>query len=195
VRSTRSTARGTLARVALELVPLTPARVDDYLAFFDRAFADNPAWSGCYRGLYDDPRADDAWSADPSAAPAHRAARAARIRSGRAHGLLAFDAGRVVGWRNAGPRASPVGSLMCFVIAPERRRQGVATALLGGAEALFRGLGLSIAEAYPRAAPSPDEELPITATIYRGAPETYQRAGYTPHRRFERFVCVRKSLS
>ncbi len=33
---------------AVEVVALTPARRDDYLAFFDRvAFADNPEWAKC----------------------------------------------------------------------------------------------------------------------------------------------------
>jgi GNAT superfamily N-acetyltransferase len=195
--------------MALELVLLSPAHVDEYLAFFDAAFADNPAWAGCYCAFYDDagPTAD--WSPAAGAGPLHRAAREATIRAGRAHGVLAFDGGRLVGACNAGPRAAyrnlrifsaavedpseSVGSVMCFVIAPERRREGIATALLGGAETLFRALGLSIAEAYPRAVP-PNPDMPESASYYKGSPAMYARAGYTEHRRFERFACVRKAL-
>jgi len=195
--------------VTLELVPLRPEHCDEYCAFFDRAFADNPAWSGCYCGFYEDPCSDADWNPDASAGPAHRAARRRQIASGRAHGVLAFDRGEVVGWCNAGPRASfgnlrvygsavddprePVGAVMCFVIAPERRREGIATALLGGAEELFRELGLSVAEAYPRAV-APNPALPSSASYYKGSPAMYERAGYQPHKRFEHFTCVRKRL-
>ncbi len=191
--------------------PALTRTVGAYFALFDRAFSDNPAWSGCYCAFYYDPCSDEAWSPGPQAGAAHRAARAAQIESGRAHGVLAFDAGRAVGWCNAGPRAAfgnlrvfgaavgdaseRVGSVMCFVIAPERRREGIATVLLAGAEDLFRSLGLEIAEAYPRAAPASNTSLPQSATYYKGAPAMYERAGYAPSRRFERFVCVRKSLS
>jgi len=193
--------------MALELVPLRAEHADDYLAFFDRAFVDNPAWSGCYCAFYDDPCADVDW--DGAQGLAHRAARGAQIRSGRAHGVLALDGAEIVGACNAGPRAAfgnlrifgaavddpdePVGAVMCFVIAPERRREGIATALLGRAERYFRELGLSVAEGYPRTLPS-DPALPTSAWYYKGSPAMYERAGYAPHRRFERFTCVRKRL-
>src|SRR4249920_3898106 len=99
--------------MALELVPLQPVHAFGYLAFFDRAFADNPAWSGCYCAFYEDPCSDAEWSPAASAGPAHRAARAAQIESGRARGVLAFDAGEIVGWCNAGPRAA-FGNLRVF---------------------------------------------------------------------------------
>jgi GNAT superfamily N-acetyltransferase len=195
--------------MALELATLRPEHAEDYLAFFDRAFADNPAWSGCYCAFYEDPCPDAEWSPAASAGPAHRAARGAQIKSGKAHGVLALDRREIVGWCNAGPRSAfgnlrvfgsavgdprePVGAVMCFVIAPERRREGIATALLARAESLFRELGLSFAEAYPRALP-PNPAVPASASYYKGSPAMYERAGYLPHRRFERFTCVRKRL-
>ena len=195
--------------MALELVPLRPDHTDEYLAFFDRAFVDNPAWSGCYCGFYDDPCADEDWRPGRDDAASHRAARAARVRAGRAHGVIALDGGRIVGTCNAGPRASfpnlrifaaavegpseSVGSVMCFVIAPDRRREGIATQLLGAAETLFRELRLAIAEAYPRAVP-PTPGLPASASYYKGSPAMYERAGYVIHRRFEHFHAVRKRL-
>jgi GNAT superfamily N-acetyltransferase len=195
--------------VALELTPLRAEHADDYLGFFDRAFADNPGWSGCYCGFYDDPCSDAEWNPAAAAGPAHRAARARRIASGRAHGVLAFDGKSIVGWCNAGPRAAfgnlrafgsavddpreLVGAVMCFVIDPARRREGIATALLGAAETLFRELDLTVAEAYPRSLP-PNPALPSSASYYKGSPSMYERAGYAPHKRFEGFTCVRKLL-
>src|SRR5262249_27525234 len=130
-------------QMALELAPLRPEHCDGYLAFFDRAFADNPAWSGCYCAFYEDPCSDAEFSPAGAAGRGNRAARRAQTASGRAHGVLAFDGGEIVGWCNAAPRAAfgnlrvygsavddpaePVGAVMCFVIAPARRREGIAT--------------------------------------------------------------------
>src|SRR2546428_12968980 len=89
----------------IEVRELTPARLDDYLRFFDKdAFTDFPEWSGCYCGFYDTPGYE--WDASAKAGPAHRVARAERIRSGEAHGLLALNHGRVVGWVNGQIRSS-----------------------------------------------------------------------------------------
>src|SRR5262252_1251272 len=99
--------------MALDLVPLRPEHADDYLAFFDRAFSDNPAWSGCYCGFYEDPCADEEWNPAAAAGPAHRAARRTQIASGRAQGVLAFDGKQIVGWCNARPRAA-FGNLRIF---------------------------------------------------------------------------------
>ena len=64
--------------------------------------------------------------------------RAETIRSGKVHGLLAYLDGRVVGCRNAWPRASygnlhnpvpageppgQVGSILCFVVAAPFREK------------------------------------------------------------------------
>lgn len=123
--------------------------------------------------------------------------------------MLAFDAGRIVGALNAGPRAAygnlrifaaavddpseSVGSIMCFVIDPGRRREGIATALLGAAERRFFELGLTHSEAYPRAVP-PNPAMPVTSSYYKGSPQMYERAGYSLVRRHGRFDCVRKPL-
>ena len=111
----------------------------------------------------------DNWDSSAKAGSAHRAARAERIRSGRAHGLLAIADGRVVGWCNAQPRSSflnmrryatviddpaePVGSIMCFLVAPGHRGKGVGTALLNAACNKFRLDRLRVAEGYPTTNP------------------------------------------
>src|SRR2546430_14682484 len=90
--------------VKIEVRELLPDLLDDYLRFFDKdAFTDFPEWSGCYCGFYDTPGKE--WDASAKAGPAHRAARAERIKSGNANGLLAFASGKVVGWCNAQPRS------------------------------------------------------------------------------------------
>lgn len=145
----------------VEVRDLTPELLDDYLKFFDKdAFTDFPEWSGCYCGFYD--TAGDDWDASAKAEPAHWAARAERIRSGKAHGLLAIADNKIVGWCNAQPRASflnmrryavavddpseSVGSIMCFLVSPEYRGKGVGTVLLSVACDKFRRDRLEVAE-------------------------------------------------
>ena len=131
----------------LEVVELGPEHVDDYLALFDAAFREFPDWAGCYCAFYDAPAGQPF---DPQEEGAqHRADREARIRSGRAHGLLAYRDGAPVGWCNVAPRsqvpnlrkfaeavvdpADEPAVVMCFVIHPDHRGQGVASDLLAGA--------------------------------------------------------------
>jgi GNAT superfamily N-acetyltransferase len=196
--------------VKLEVQELTQELLDDYLRFFDKdAFTDFPQWSDCYCGFYDTPGDERDFSAE--AGFAHRAARAERIRSGKAHGLLAFADGRVVGWCNAQPRSSflnmrryataiddpsePVGSIMCFLVAPGHRGKGVGTALLNAACNKFRREKLHFAEGYPTINPVKRAwETPWAEENYKGSLNMYLKAGFKVHRQLERFAIVRKQL-
>ena len=196
--------------VKVEVRELTPELLDDYLRFFDKdAFTDFPEWSGCYCGFYDTP--GDNWDSSAKAGPAHRAARAESIRSGRAHGLLAIVDGRVVGWCNAQPRSSflnmrryatvtddpaePVGSIMCFLVGPGLRGKGVGTALLNAACNKFRHDRLRVAEGYPTTNPVKRAwETPWAEENYKGSLNMYLKAGFKIHRQLERFAIVRKQL-
>ena len=195
----------------MDIRPITPALVNDYMALFNNAFSDNPRWAGCYCAFYDDPRSVEEWNASRSDfASRNRENRRNTISKGKAYGLLAYESHGPIGWVNAGPRGrygnlhafsqavdtpeDPVGSVMCFVVGPEHRERGIATALLAAVDDYFRELDLSIAEAYPlRDAPA-DPTLGWSATYFKGSPEMYYKAGYLPHKEFEDFVAVRKAL-
>jgi GNAT superfamily N-acetyltransferase len=197
---------------AVEVVvrELTPERLDEYLQFFDReAFTDFPYWAGCYCGFYDTP--GEEWDSTARAGPAHRAARAERIRSGKAHGLLAIADGKVAGWCNAQPRANfvnmrryavavddpteLVGSVMCFLVAPGYRGRGVGTALLNAACDRFQRDRLRIVEGYPTTNPVKRTwETPWAEENYKGSLSMYLKAGFKIHRQLERFAIVRKQL-
>jgi ribosomal protein S18 acetylase RimI-like enzyme len=171
--------------MSLRCLPLTPDRLPDYLDFFDhRAFPDNPRWAGCYcRFPLHDP-ARETW--DVKDAAGNRAAVGTACRSGRTGGVLAYDGDQVVGWCNAGPFAQfpmlkdePVpdaertGVIFCFVVAPERRGQGIGRALLEGACAQLAAQGLNAVMARPLK----DADGP--AANHLGPLSMYLSAGFT----------------
>ena len=110
-----------------------------------------------------------------------------------------------MGWVAVGPRADyprlvrspiakavddlPVWSLVCFVVPPARRGQGVARALLAGAIDHARAQGAVALEAYPI-----DKDPPGDATwLWNGPLSTYRKAGFVEvaRRRPERPVVRR----
>ena len=187
---------------AMEIREVTPERLDDVLRFFDRdAFADNPACASCYCMFYH--IAGEEWAQRTAAQ--NRAARSELIACGQARGYLAYADGEPAGWCNAGPRAAyprydgaeeyrvddgeHVGSIVCFVIAPQYRRHGIARRLLDAACEGFRRQGLRVAEGYP----SRDEN--DDASAYHGPASMYADAGFEPFRELEHQTIVRKSLT
>jgi len=188
----------------IELRPLTPALKDEYIAYFDGpAFADNPVWAQCYCLSYhqDMPQS----TIDSRRSEQNRADRAAQIERGEASGVMAFAGGRVVGWCNASPRASlplldrtpgfesddpeHTGAIVCYVIAPRYRGQGIARRLLEGATDMLRVRGFRWLDAYPpKAAPTP-------AASYHGRLDMYVDAGFQRVREAGRHIVVRKALS
>jgi ribosomal protein S18 acetylase RimI-like enzyme len=68
----------------------------------------------------------------------------------------------------------PVWSIVCFVVPPAYRKQGVAHALLRGAIAYARAQGATLLEAYPvdRRGQLGDE------TLWFGPKSMYDRAGF-----------------
>lgn len=125
----------------IEIHPLGADRLAGFLDFFDRvAFADNEGWRGCYCHFhYHDPD-KGAWRC--RGAERNRQAMTALVEDGRAEGLLAYEDEEVVGWCNAAPRelfpvlrrlpgtSEGTAFVPCFVVAPGRRRQGIARELL-----------------------------------------------------------------
>lgn len=123
-----------------------------------------------------------------------RDARRERLRAlaeaGPAPGLIGYRGKAPVGWVTLGPReqyaklarspvmkpvdARPVWSVVCFVVPPAHRHQGVATALLQGAIAHARRCGAECLEAYPidKARPGSDDWL------WHGAKSMYDKAGF-----------------
>jgi len=196
---------------AIVVKPLTPALGADFLRFFDHergvAFADNPEWAKCYCHFYHVPLAID-WPA--LSASQNRTAMQARIEVGAMDGLLAFDGAEVVGWLNAQPRhtlpycfdrmrieptplpceASEAAVIVCFVVAPQRRRQGIARALLAAALASFAARGFKLVDAFPFKSGASE----LAADHYHGSLSLFLDQGFTVLREDETMTAVRKML-
>jgi GNAT superfamily N-acetyltransferase len=116
-----------------------------------------------------------------------------------APGLVAMDAdGAAMGWVALGPRdiyerlehsrvrpridATPVWSIVCFVVDRRQRHRGLEGQLLRGAIDFARAHGAPAVEAYPV-----DASLgrPTAATLYSGTLSTFLRAGFSVARTVE----------
>jgi GNAT superfamily N-acetyltransferase len=125
-----------------------------------------------------------------SRAKIYRAGLEALVAMGKQPGLIAYRDGVPVGWVSLAPREEferlrrspvmkpvddrPVWSIICFVVPPEHRGQGVARALLQGAIAYAREHGATVVEAYPvdKKGPSKGD------TLWFGAKSMYDHAGF-----------------
>jgi ribosomal protein S18 acetylase RimI-like enzyme len=165
--------------------------------YFDMvAYADNPNWSKCYciERLVDD--------YDSRNKAQNRATRSQLILSAKANGLVAYRLGRVVGWCHAAPKTEllnvpgtkdpTVGSIVCFVVAPDQRRQGIATRLLDFALEHLLKRGMRAAEAYPvLGEPDPAGWPQVN---YLGPLSMYVKAGFEIAERHDGYAVVRKAL-
>lgn len=187
----------------IEIVPLTPARQQDYLRFFDQdAFADNPRWAACYCWF---PHADHSASACPAweqrTAHQNREAAARCISGGTLTGFLALADGKAVGWCNAnritrysvvnpepGLDADEAGFIACFVVAAPWRGHGIARRLLDAACDHFRAQGCRWVEARPA------REANSAADNYHGPLALYLSRGFQILREEGNTVVVRRRL-
>jgi GNAT superfamily N-acetyltransferase len=191
---------------SFDIKPVKPALHDDVMRFFDfSAYADNPHWASCYDTW---PLAASGEEHDSHTKEQNRATRSAVIRSGRGNGLVAYRLGRVVGWCHAAPKSeipilaagepaaatqTDVGAIVCFVVAPDARRQGVATALLEAAIDHLRTRGMRSIEAYPPLT-SPDDPQKWPQTNYHGPLSMYLKAGFAEVSRDKWSITVRRDL-
>lgn len=126
--------------------------------------------------------------------------------SDEARGVIALDGPRIVGWMKLTPRRvltkllarSPYKNLDeppqlfaigCFLIDPERRRSGVARALLEGGIGLAKGWGAKFIEAYPRLAENVHD-----AEHFMGPPSLFASLGFEIVRDQPQYPVMRRAL-
>jgi GNAT superfamily N-acetyltransferase len=172
----------------LEFRDLTPPLWPE----LERLFGENGACGGCWCMWWRIERGER-WP-EVKGAGARRRLRAL-VRSGRAHGVLAFAGGEPVGWcayqrRVELPRldrapslacrdAERVWSLPCFFVKAGWRGKGVARGLLGAALGQLRGRGAGVVEGYPVKPPRPGERMP-GAFVWTATPGLFRAAGFRP---------------
>lgn len=136
--------------------------IPDLWPDLQQLFGDNGACGGCWCMFWRQERGED-WSKIKGAVNKRRLREL--VKSGRAHGVLAYVEGAPVGWAAFDRRrdfvkldrapslacddADRVWSLPCFFVKAGYRRQGVGSALIAAAvKAVHRRRG-AVIEAYP----------------------------------------------
>jgi ribosomal protein S18 acetylase RimI-like enzyme len=80
-------------------------------------------------------------------------------------------------------------AIVCFVVPPQYRGQGLARKLLDGACGMMRERGFAEVHAYP-----PKEDRPTAAGIYHGRKKIYVEAGFEHVRDGAQYATFRKRL-
>lgn len=190
----------------LDIRALSPDQADAYLYFFDEvAFADHPDWSWCYCLESYTTDADEK-ELNAKGKEGRRAKAAEWIQDGTMKGYLAYEEGEVVGWCNAADKAAyprvradrarwtdadapgRAMAIVCFAIAPAKRGQGIATALLRKICADAREKGYAYIEAYPMIG---EQDCFLH---YHGPVQMYEREGFEKVSEREWYSIVRKTL-
>lgn len=141
--------------MAYEVKPLSPDLAQtfvDYMGSLD--FHHAPHWATCFCRFYYTDCGQQEWQERTGEQNAAEAVD--MIREGRMHGYLAFDGEKVIGWCCADDaekfirlkeemrpviEGRKVGSILCYLIRPEYRNQGVARLMLRKAVEDFRANG------------------------------------------------------
>lgn len=172
----------------LTVRPLTPGRWPDLEAIFNARGCSQAR--GCWCMYYRRSGATGPLPGGVTRASANRAALRALVDAGETPGLIGYRGKTPVGWVSLGPREEfvklkrspvlkpvddrPVWSVICFVVPPERRGQGVARALLDAAIVWARRQGATLIEAYPVDRP----ERSGDDAMWFGPKSMYDRAGF-----------------
>jgi ribosomal protein S18 acetylase RimI-like enzyme len=187
----------------IKIKELLPTLVNDFLYFFDNlAFTDNPEWSSCYCYCHHANCSSDEWK--KRTAKENRDASLKLITAGKMHGYLAYIEDKPVAWCHADSRDNiaslrdicnepkdgkdKIGSIICFIVAPEYRRKGIAAKLLESVCDGFRSHGYSVVEAYPKKTGKSD------AKNYHGPLDMYLKYGFDIIKEDEGIIIVRKRL-
>lgn len=166
--------------MSLQVVPAL-GRYDD---FFEVVGVKKPGGGGCWCMSYRDSRV-------PNEERAQYMRDECATEPGP--GVLAYVDGEVAGWCSVAPRSSyrrlmhsrtipfvddrDAWSVVCFVVRPRFRRQGLMHELLAGAVAHARASGAEVVEGYPVVLTDDDRVDVISG--YVGTSRLFESAGFT----------------
>jgi GNAT superfamily N-acetyltransferase len=193
----------------IEIRKLTPSLAEDYVHFFDITSHDNNVEEHkCYCVCWCN---DDYKNKDLSTAENRRMCALEYVKGNNIQGYLAYSDDEVVGWCNANTKSDclkcaswrrvmayvpleksdtglKVKSIFCFVIAPEMKRQGIATLLLERVCKDAAWQGFDVVEAYPY------KESSYQSSNFGGHYEMYQKAGFHVSIETDQGLVMRKQL-
>jgi GNAT superfamily N-acetyltransferase len=134
----------------------------------------------------------------------NRSAAIELIKSGEMTGYLAYSDGKIAGFCNANDKrkyvtlsgikelADPAEikccSIVCYIMAPEYRRQGISRQLLKRVCLDYQALGYDFVEAYPRA------NAETCAQNYHGYLDLYLNEGFSLYQEYHNIKVVRRAL-
>ena len=185
----------------LSVTKLSMASRPLFLKFFDGdAFSDNSKWSSCYCQCFYENHDAVKWS--ECTTERNRTVACNRAQAQEMQGYIAHRGEEPVGWCGAAPRhllhalddeptpnSETVGAIVCFLVSPRCRGEGIARYLLDAACMGLRQQGMTIAEANPR----PEAKTP--ADNHFGPLSMYLTSGFSIHRKdSDGSVYVRRAL-
>ncbi len=193
----------------IEIRKLTPDLAEEYVNFFDvTPHDDNVEEHKCYCVCWCN---EDYKSKDLSTAEKRRELAFQYVKDNNLQGYLAYSDGKVVGWCNANTKSDclkcaswqrfmsyvpleesdtdiKVKSVFCFMIASEKKRQGIATLLLERVCQDAAQDGFHFVEAYPY------KEFSYQSSDFGGYFELYNKLGFQVVLETEQGLVMRKKL-
>ena len=183
----------------IEIKPLTKDLQDDYLFLFDNmVHKENPDWSTCYCNDYHFLGDVETCTRDIS-----RPLIINRINEGELQGYLVFKNETAIGWCNANNRLNyqrllrdyelidnlgdKVCSVVCFLIHPDYRRQGLSQKILERIIADYSTMDYDYIESYPRKGESNESN-------FKGPIELYNRNDFKVHKENDEYYVMRRKL-
>jgi ribosomal protein S18 acetylase RimI-like enzyme len=187
-------------KMDIEIRLLTKDLKDDYLFFFDNIiFQENPDRSKCY--CYDYHFLGEVATCTREMS---RSAVINLINENKLTGYLVFDNDIPIGWCNANNRLNyqrllrdfdlidnpddKVCSIVCFLIHPDYRRQGIAQNILEKIIKDYSNKDFDYIEAYPRKG-----ELSSEGN-FKGPLELYKRFDFKINKEYDDYYVMRRSI-
>ena len=183
-----------------QIKPLSKDLKEDYLHYFDTMrFEEHPEWAKCY--CYDYHFLGDV---ETCTREDNRAAVTELIENDRLRGYLVYENDRPIGWCNSNNRSNyqrllrdydfvddptdKVRSIVCFLIHPDYRRQGLARLLLERIIQDSAATEFDYLEAYPK------KEERSCAGNFKGPLELYQQHGFRVHKEYDTYLVMRRAI-
>jgi len=187
--------------MGLNIKPVNGENAGDFLKFFDgMIFEDHPDWKKCYCYSYHFTGSAEEWNIPGR----NRECAETLIKQEHMKGYLAYNGTVPVGWVNANDRnnyerlkalwdiwdipSGKICSVVCFVIRPDFRNQGIATTLLKRVCKDYGKMNYDYIEAYPETGEKKFSDH------FMGPQSMYQRQGFETVKKIDGHNVMRKKL-